>query len=86
MPRNSLLLPCASRKCSTSTGPVFEAKSAVSTHPYQEAVGQIDFDVNIGQCVVADRNLLGSVLIKRKTLFDGEVNVLACMEMNICNT
>ena len=36
---------------------------------------QRDFDVTIGQCVVSVRNLARAVLIRRKTLFDGEVKV-----------
>ena len=34
---------------------------------------QTDFDVSVGQCLVSDRNLAGAILIRHKTLSDGEV-------------
>ena len=37
--------------------------------------GQTDFDVIIGQCVVSDKTLACAILVRRKTLSDGEVRV-----------
>ena len=44
-------------------------------HLSDTVVRQTDFDVNIGQCLLSDRNLVCATLIKHKTLSDGEASV-----------
>ena len=38
-------------------------------------VGQTDFDITLGKCVVLDRNLACAVLVRHKTLSNGGVKV-----------
>ena len=47
------------------------------SHYQAHVVGQTDFNVTVGQCVVSDRNLARVALIRHKRLGDGEVRMSA---------
>ena len=52
-------------------------------HPLSgTAVGQTDFDVTIGQCVMSDKNLACTILMRHKTMSDGERSEPVCSHSN----